>query len=330
MTMQKPTMKAIVAQAYGAPKVFQYQDVPFPKVEAGTILIKVEVSSATRADAMMRTGKPYMGRLLLGFSKPKHAIPGTGFAGTVSAVGQGVSKFKIGDRVFGETTLGFSANAEYLVVPEDDVMLPLPENLSFIEAAPLCDGAITSANFLKEVAKVKPGQSVLINGASGALGTSAVQLAKYYGAEVTAVCSTRNVGLVRSLGADHVIDYTKSDFTSNKSTYDVIFDTIGKSSYPAAKGALKPDGLYLSPVMGMGILAWSAFTALFSSKKAIFAATGLRKPAELRALLAHLLEVIGEGKHKTVIDRQFPLAKLAEAHTYIDAGHKKGNIVITH
>ncbi|QNR25520.1 NAD(P)-dependent alcohol dehydrogenase [Croceimicrobium hydrocarbonivorans] len=322
-------MKAIVAQGYGSPKVFRLEEIDRPEVEAGKVLIKVEVSAATRADAQMRSGKPYVARLFTGISKPKNPIPGTGYAGVVEAVGEGVKDFKAGDRVFGETTLGFSANAEYLLTSADDVLMHLPEIISFSDAAPLGDGAVTSVNFLREVGMVKPGQKVLINGASGALGTSAVQLAKYYGAEVTGVCSTRNVGLVKSLGADHVIDYSKEDFTTRTEAYDLIYDTIGKSSFPEAKGALKKGGKYLSPVMSLPLL-WQMLLSRKADKKALFAATGLLKPAELRALLSHLLEVIAEGKHKTVIDRQFPLEKLAEAHTYIDAGHKKGNIIITH
>ncbi len=330
MTMQNPTMKAMVATAYGSPKVFQLQTVPMPRVKAGTLLIKVEVSSATRAETMMRTGKPYFGRLFTGLRKPKNAIPGTGFAGTVTAVGAGVNDFKPGDRVFGESATNFKTNAEYLSISQDAVVMHMPDALSFADAAPLSDGAITSINFLKEVGKIKAGQAVLINGASGSLGTSAVQLAKYYGAKVTAVCSTRNVGLVRSLGADEVIDYTKTDFSTHTAAYDLIFDTVGKTSYPQVKAALKPEGVYLSPVLSFPLLAWSLYTALFSAKKAVFAATGLRKPAELRTMFTHLLEIIAAGKHKTIIDRQFPLEKLAEAHTYIDAGHKKGNLIITH
>tara|TARA_B100001115_G_scaffold169363_1_gene149939 strand:- start:845 stop:1840 length:996 start_codon:yes stop_codon:yes gene_type:complete len=329
MTKQNLKMKAIVAQGYGSPKVFRLEEIDRPKVEAGKVLIKVEVSAATRADAQMRSGKPYVARLFTGISKPKNSIPGTGYAGVVEAVGEGVKDFKAGDRVFGETTLGFSANAEYLLTSADDVLMHLPEIISFSDAAPLGDGAVTSVNFLREIGQVKPGQKVLINGASGALGTSAVQLAKYYGAEVTGVCSTRNVGLVKSLGADHVIDYSKEDFTTRTEAYDLIYDTIGKSSFPEAKGALKKGGKYLSPVMSLPLL-WQMLLSRKADKKAMFAATGLLKPAELRALLSHLLEVIAEGKHKTVIDRQFPLEKLAEAHTYIDAGHKKGNIIITH
>ena len=231
-------MKAIVAMGYGAPDVFKLQNVEKPQPKDNEVLIKVYASSATTADGMMRTGTPYFGRLFTGLRKPKHAIPGTGFAGVVEAVGENVTVFKMGDRVFGETTLGFSTNAEYLTIPENGVILNMPENLSYADGATFGDGPITSMNFLKEIAQIKTGQKVLINGASGSLGTAAVQIAKYFGAEVTGVCSTRNVGLVKSLGADHVIDYTKKDFTKVNETYDVVYDTIGKSSFGKCKNIL--------------------------------------------------------------------------------------------
>ncbi|MBN1819854.1 MAG: NAD(P)-dependent alcohol dehydrogenase, partial [Prolixibacteraceae bacterium] len=214
----KEKMKAIVATGYGGPDVLKLQQVEKPQPKESEVLVKVYVSSATTADTMMRTGKPYFGRLITGLTKPKHTIPGTGFAGVVEAVGKNVKNFKSGDRVFGETTLEFSTNAEYFTMPETGVILPLPVNMSYADGATYGDGHITSYNFLKEIAHVKPDQSVLINGASGSLGTAAVQIAKHLGAKVTGVCSTRNVGLVKSLGADNVIDYTKTDFTKVKET----------------------------------------------------------------------------------------------------------------
>jgi len=330
MTMQNTTMKAIVAKGYGSPSVLELQEVPMPEIGLGEVLIKVEVSAATRADTMMRSGKPYFARLFTGLRKPKHAIPGTGYAGQVVAVGAAVGNFKPGDRVFGESALGFSANAEFISLSADEVIIPMPDNLSYTEAASLCDGALTSINFLKEIAKVEAGQRVLINGASGSLGCSAVQLAKAYGAHVTGVCSTRNVGLVESLGADEVIDYTKRDFTQDSKAYDLVYDTVGKSSYQKAKHSLKEDGLFLSPVLNASIFRAMIGTALFGKRKAAFAATGMRKAEDLRKMADHLIELIKEGRHRTIIDRQFPLQRLAEAHTYIDAGHKKGNVIITH
>ncbi|SHI45445.1 NADPH:quinone reductase [Tangfeifania diversioriginum] len=326
--MKTKMMKAIVATGYGAPNVLKLQQVEKPQPKENEVLVKVHANSATTADGMMRTGKPYFGRLMTGLTKPKHAIPGTGFAGIVETVGENVTSFKTGDRVFGETTLGFSTNAEFVAVPENGVILPMPENMSYAEGATYGDGHVTSLNFLKEIAQIKPGQKVLINGASGSLGTAAVQIAKYMGAEVTGVTSTRNVGLVKSLGADHVIDYTKKDFTKVNETYDVVFDTVGKSSFSESKNILTESGLYVSPVLKFSLLLQMMRTSVFSKKKAKFSATGLLKEFELRELFAELLKISKEGKLKTVIDRQYPLEKVAEAHTYIASGHKKGNVVI--
>jgi NADPH:quinone reductase-like Zn-dependent oxidoreductase len=321
-------MNAIVAVGYGSPEVLQFQRVNKPEPKANEVLVKVETASATKADAMMRTGKPYFARLIIGLTKPKKCIPGTGFAGVVEEIGAEVKNFKVGDRIFGETAFGFRANAEYLVVPEDGIVLQMPENLDFSEAASYADGHLTSYNFLKKLAKIEAGQKILINGASGSLGTSAVQIAKYLGAHVTGVSSHRNVGLVKSLGADKVIDYQKEDFTKGSEQYDFVYDTIGKSSFRAAKGILKPNGVYLSPVLQFPLLRDMLITSIIGGKKAKFEATGANKPAKLKAMLAEVVEIYNAGKLKTVIDRQYPLEKVAEAHRYIDSGRKKGNVVI--
>ena len=326
--MKTTTMKAVVATGYGSPAVLKIKEVEIPQPKVNEVLIKVHVASTTRADGMMRTGRPYFGRLFTGLTKPKHPIPGTGFAGEVIETGSQVTKFKKGDLVFGETTLGFSTNAEYVAVPQDGVILPKPDNLSFAEAATFCDGHLTSINFLKEVAEIKPGQQILINGASGSLGTAAVQLAKYFGAEVTGVCSERNVGLVKSLGADYVIDYNREDFTKSGKTYDIIYDTIGKSSFSKSKSALKENGSYISPVLKFSLLIQMITTAIFGKKKAKFAASGLKSDGELKILLEQLVHIFRAGKLKTIIDRQFPLEKAAQAHQYIAKGHKKGNVVL--
>lgn len=321
-------MKAIVATGYGSPEVLQLQNVAKPFAAKNEVLVKVYATTATRADGMMRTGKPYFGRLITGLLKPKHPIPGTGFAGVVEATGDQVTSFKTGDRVFGETTLGFSTNAEYVSVPENGVMLKMPDNMSFAEAAAYCDGHLTSLNFLKEVAGIKPGQRVLINGASGSLGTAAVQLAKYFGAEVVGVTSTKNTGLVKSLGADMVLDYTKVDFTKIRQKFDVIFDTVGRSSFKKSRKVLKEDGVYVSPVLKFSLLLQMLKTSISGKQKAIFSASGMKKDHEIKAMLSDLTVIFREGKLKTVIDRQFPLEKVARAHEYIAKGHKKGNVII--
>lgn len=324
----KEEMNAIVATGYGDPEVLRLKKISRPQAKDNEILIKVMAASVTTADSMMRTGKPYIGRLVTGIRKPKHPVPGSGFAGIVEAIGKEVKKFKVGDHVFGETTVGFSTNAEFVLVPENGVLLPLPENLSKAGAAAFCDGYLTSMNFLSNVARLKPGQKILINGASGSLGTAAVQIAKYMGAEVTAVCSTRNTGLVKSMGADYVIDYTKKDFTKKGEIYDIVYDTIGKSSYPECRKILSTSGIYMSPVLSFSLLLQMMWTSFFRRNKAKFSATGLLKDEELHNLLAQLLEMIREGKIKPYIDRQYPLEKVAEAHRYIATGHKKGNLVI--
>ena len=321
-------MKAIVATGYGSPEVLQFQEVIKPVPKSNEVLVKVMTASATTADAMMRTGKPYIARLFVGLTKPKKAIPGTGFAGIVEQVGDDVKDIAVGTRVFGETTFGFSSNAEYLTVSSQGVILHMPENLDFAEAANFCDGHLTSFNFLHEVARVKPGQKVLINGASGALGTSAIQIAKHLGAHVTGVCSGRNAGLVKSLGADHVIDYQQKDFTKSSEQYDIVYDTIGKSSFTRCKRILTPNGTYLSPVLKFPLLLHMVITSLGGKQKAKFEATGANKEDKLRQMLSNVLDIYKAGKLKTYIDRQFPLEKLSEAHQYIDSGRKKGNVVI--
>lgn len=327
--MTTNTMKAIVATGYGSPSVFQLQNVNLPAIKPNEVLVKIKNTTVTQADAMMRTGKPYIGRLMLGLFKPKHQIWGTSFSGIVEAVGAEVSTFEPGQRVFGENIESFGAYAEYITVPADGTVMPLPENISFEDAAGMGDGPVTSLNFLRNVSGgIKPGQKVLINGASGALGTAAVQLAKQFGAEVTGVCSTRNIGLVKSLGADHVIDYTKHDFTQSGKTYDVIYDTVGKRSFKDCKRVLTENGQYLSPVLDFKLLLQMMWTSTFSSKKAKFAATGMLKSPEIKEMLAELIDIIRQGRLKTIIDRQYPLEKVSEAHTYVSAGHKKGNVVI--
>lgn len=326
--MKEDTMRAVVAKGYGTHEVLEPEKVEIPRIGGNDVLVKIYAGSATRADTMMLSGKPLIGRLFTGLRKPKHAIPGTGFAGEVVDTGENVTLFKKGDRVFGETTLGFGTNAEYVAINENGVILLKPDNLSFAEAATFCDGHLTSINFLREIGKVKPGQKVLINGASGSLGTSAVQLAKYFGAEVTAVCSTANVGLVKSLGADNVIDYSKEEFTTINEQFDLVYDTVGKSSFRKSKKVLARKGLYISPVMKFSLIIQMILTSANRNRKAIFAASGLKADKDLRALLSELLAIFRSGKLRTVIDRQFPLEKLAHAHQYIAAGHKKGNVVI--
>ena len=322
-------MKAIVCTKYGSPDVLELKEVEKPTPKENEVLIRVYAASATAADCMMRQGTPFYGRIFLGLMKPKNPITGTGFAGIIEAIGKEVKLFKAGDSVFGETGIGFSTNAEYVCLPEDGVLATLPHNMTYEEAAPLCDGALTSWSFLKDIGKIQSGQSILINGASGSLGSAAVQIAKYFGAEVTGVCSTTNLEMVKSLGADKVIDYTKEDFTKTGQSYDIIFDTVGKSSFSRCQDSLRENGVYLSPVLSLPLLFQMIWTSKIGNKKAKFSATGLRPFSELRVLLNELKECIEAGKIKSIVDRSYPLKQTAEAHRYIETGHKKGNVVIT-
>lgn len=321
-------MKAMITTSYGSPDVFKLENVAKPVPTSNQVLIKIYASAVTKADTMMRTGSPFIGRLFTGIRKPKHAIWGTGFAGVIESIGSEVTLFKVGQKVFGESIDTMGAYAEYITVPENGIIAHLPKNLNFEEAAGICDGGITSLNFLVNLGNIKAGQKVLINGASGSLGTAAIQIAKHYGAEVTGVCSSNNRDLVKKIGADHVIDYTLQDFTLSESSYDLIYDTVGTRSYKECSKALTEQGIYLSPVLGMRLIANMVLTAIFGKKKAKFSATGALPLQETKRLMDQLLEIVEVGDMKPVIDRAYPLEQLAQSHRYVDAGHKKGNVVL--
>lgn len=321
-------MKTIIVTKYGSPQVLKVTEAVKPVPKGDEILIKIEASSVTAADSMMRQGKPYYGRLFIGLTKPKNPVPGTGFAGTIEAVGSEVTSFIVGEEVFGEIVLGPGTNCEYVCVPEDGLVLSKPSNLSFEEAAPVCDGALTSVSFLKDIAGIKPGQKILINGASGSLGSAAVQLAKIFGANVTGVCSAANIELVRAFGADQVIDYTKTDFSKASDRYDIIYDTVGTLAFSKCKKVLSSNGLFMSPVLHMGLLFQMLKTSIYGSKKAKFSATGLRPVAELKPLLLELRGFLEKGSLKTWVDKSYTLQDIRKAHEYVDTGRKKGNIVL--
>jgi len=321
-------MKVIKYTRYGSPDVLQIAEVDRPVPQDNEVLVKIHAASVTTADTMMRRGSPYIGRLYLGLMKPKYPVIGTGFAGIVEAVGKNVSQFNVGDAVFGESIFGQGTNAEYVCVPEDGVITKKPDNLSYEEACPACDGAVTSLNFLQDVAKIQKDQRILIIGASGSLGTAAVQIAKSFDANVTGICSKRNVDWVKSLGANSVIDYNTEDFTKNGQTYDIIYDTIGKHSFTLCKNSLSNNGVYLSPVFDIGNLFQMLWTSFFSGKKAKFSATGMRPIPELRELLNEVKVLFEAEKIKSIIDKQYSLLDIAAAHAYVDEGHKKGNVVI--
>jgi len=318
-------MKAVVALKYGTPDVLQIRDVEKPIPKDNEVLIKINETIVTPSDCAFRKAEPFITRLFAGLLKPKHIL-GVELAGEIEAIGKNVTLYTKGDRVFGTSGIDFGAHAEYKCLPETEVLEITPEIMTDGEAAAVCDGGLTSLVFLRDKAQIKKGQKILINGASGSVGSFAVQLAKYYGAEVTGVCSSANVELVKSLGADYVIDYKKDDFTALDRTYDVIFDAVGKSSFSRCKKALKEKGVYLTTVPTLAIVFQMLWTSKSKSKKAIFAATGLSQKKEN---LTFLKELIEKGKLKSVIDRRFSLEQIADAHRYVDEGHKKGNVVIT-
>ena len=323
-------MKAIVSESYGPPDVFQLTEVAKPIPKDNEVLIKIYATTVTAGDCVRRSGKfpPLFWlptRLMFGLRKPRRPIPGGTLAGEIEAVGKNVQLFKKGDQVYGEAGLGMGACAQYICLPEKPLLALKPTNMTYEEAAGVPDGAITSLYFLRK-GKIQEGQEVLINGASGGNGTYAVQLAKSFGAEVTGVCSTTNLELVKSLGADKVIDYTKDDFTKNDQTYDIIYDPVGKSSFSKCKKLLKKNGFFLTTVPTLKIILQTLRTSIVGNKKVI---SGIPSTATFSEDLIFLKELIESGKIKTVIDRSYPLEQIAEAHSYVDKGHKKGNVVIT-
>jgi NADPH:quinone reductase-like Zn-dependent oxidoreductase len=322
-------MKAVIHSRYGPPEELRIQQVETPVPKGDEVLIKIHATTVTTSDCNMRnlTFVPKVFflpmRMQFGLTKPKINTLGFDLAGDIEAVGKDVTQFNIGDPVFGTTEPIFGAHAEYICVHENAVITDKPTNMTYAEAATVPVIGNTALHFIRDLGNVKAGQKILINGASGGIGTFAVQLAKYYGAEVTGVCGTSNLELVKSLGADEVIDYTREDFTKSDKTYDVIFDTVGKSSFSRSKRSLKVNGLYLNTLPKLTILLQVAWTSRIGSKKVKMEGA----PARLDNLF-FLKDLIEAGKLKPVIDKQYSLAEIADAFRYVEGGHKRGNVVI--
>jgi NADPH:quinone reductase-like Zn-dependent oxidoreductase len=321
-------MKAVVYKRYGPPDVLELQEVPKPTPRDNEVLIKTHATTVTSADWRVRSldvpvGFRLLSRLALGVSKPRQPILGTELAGEVESVGKGVSTFKVGDKVFAFTGAAMGCYAQYKCMPEDGAVALKPARLTYDEAAALSFGGTTALHFFRR-GKLRSGEKVLVNGASGGVGTAAVQLARHFGAEVTGACSTANVDLVRSLGASYVIDYTKEDFTENGETYDVIVDTAGTAPFSRSKGSLKQRGRLLLVLGGLPDILRVPWVSLTSSKRVIAG------PAPARAEdLRFLARLADAGEFKPVIDRRYAFEQIAEAHRYVDTGRKKGNVIIT-
>jgi len=319
-------MRAMFHISYGSPEVIVPQETAKPSPGNTDILIRVRAAKVGPSDCAFRKGDPRMIRLMYGLSRPKFAIGGTELAGEVEAVGKDVKHFKAGDRVLGMSVKHFGAFAEYKCLSEESPLTVIPDRIDFEEAVGICDGGATALTFLRDKAKLRKGQKLLIHGASGAVGIYAVQLAKYYGAEVTAVCSARNEAMVRDAGADYVIDYNQVDFTKADKVYDVIFDAVGKSSFTACKRVLTNRGIYLTTVPKLSVVLQMLWTSLFKGKRAIFTTAGLMQN---KANLAFLMELALEGALNAVIDRRYPLEQLPDAHKYVETERKRGNVIIT-
>jgi NADPH:quinone reductase-like Zn-dependent oxidoreductase len=321
-------MKAVICTKYGAPDVLKIIQVPKPTPKAKEVLVQIYATTVSAADYKLRgldlpASIRFPVRLMIGFRKPRKSILGMELSGEIEAVGKDVNKFKKGDQVFAATLQTFGAYAEYICLPEDGPIALKPTNITYEEAAAIPIGARTAYHYLKTIANVQPEQKVLIYGASGSVGTYAVQLAKYFGAEVTGVCSTANLEMVKSLGVDKVIDYTKNGFTKNFETYDIIFITNDKCPFKACKKALGKSGTYLNigrPIPSLQMI----WTALTTSIKVV---VGKNSP-ETAEVLIILKGIIEKGQLKPVIDRSYSIDKIVEAHRYADGGHKKGNLVI--
>ncbi len=323
-------MKAIVHTKYGPPDELQLKEVEKPVPGDNEVLIKIHATTVTTTDCNARNftfvPKSFMffARMMFGFKKPRIKILGIDLAGEIEAVGKNVKLFKAGDQVFGSTGTKFGGHAEYCCVPENGALAIKPADMTWEEAACVSLAGNTALYFIRDLARIKQGQKILIHGASGAIGTFAVQIAKYYGAEVTGVCSASNAEMVKSLGADKVIDYTKEDFSKSLERYDFVFSVVGKTTFSQCKGILKPEGVYLENWMETKDFLKALWTSITGGKKIKGGVS-----AETAEKLNFLKELIVSGKLVPVIDRVYPLERTAEAFQYVEQGHKKGNVIIT-
>jgi len=318
-------MKAAVRTRYGPSDVVRVADVPTPTAGDGEILIKVHATTVNRTDCAYRSAHPFLMRFFAGLVRPRVTVLGTEFAGEVEAVGAGVTPFAVGDRVFGYSEGRFGAHAEYLVMPQDGTLATIPANLGYQQIAPGTEGAHYALSLITH-ARIGSGQDVLVNGATGAIGSAAVQILRSLGAGVTAVCDTANLDLVKGLGADRVIDYTAEDFTQDRQRYDVVLDAVGKSSFGRCRRLLRPRGIYLSTELGPLSLnpLLALVTPLFRGRKVMFPI-----PRHDQQIARHLKDLIESGQFTPLVDRRYPLDEIVEAYRYVETGRKIGNVVIS-
>ena len=322
-------MKAVVATKYGPPDVFQLKEVAKPTPNDDEVLVKIYATTVNRTDYATIRAKPFLARFVTGLFKPKKQISGTEFAGIIEETGKNVASLKAGDRVFGFDDQGSGSHAQYMTISEDKALTTIPNNITCAQAAASTEGAHYAYNFIKKV-NIQSGQKILVYGATGAIGSAAVQLLKYFDVYVTAVCNTKNMELVKSLGADRVIDYTQEDFTKDEEKYNCVFDAVGKSSFAKCRPMLQPGGIYISS--DLGYMAQNVFLPLITpiikpmigNKKTIFPI-----PTNVRGSIFLVKKLLEEGNFKTVIDRKYPLEDIVEAYKYVGTGQKTGNVVIT-
>jgi NADPH:quinone reductase-like Zn-dependent oxidoreductase len=316
-------VRAVVFDGYGPPEVLRLEDVEPPSPKEDEVLVRVHATTVTRSDCGWRSAKPFFSRFFTGLRRPKRRTLGMEFAGEVEAVGSAVTEFAVGDEVFG--VRGFGAHAELMCVPAEAGIAHKPAGMSFEEAAAICDGGSIARVCLGR-AGLREGQRILVYGASGSIGTAGVQLAKHYGAHVTAVCNTKNVEVVRSLGADKVIDYLQEDFTKNGETYDVVFDAVGKHSFRRCRRSLTPDGVYVPTDLGF---LWHVPLLVLLKKLVGGRRVPFPIPQYTKEDVLFLKELVEAGRYQAVIDRSYPLEQVVEATRYVETGQKTGNVVLT-
>ncbi len=318
-------MRAIINTKYGPPEVVKLMEVDKPLPKDNEVLIKIYATTVNRTDCGFRSAEYFISRFFSGLFKPKNKTLGNEFSGKIELIGKDVTLFNVGEKVFGYNDTEFGAHAEYMTMQENEVITTMPININYEEAAPMTEGAHYALSDLR-AAKIKSGQKILINGATGAIGSAAVQLAKFFGAEVTGVCNTKNLELVYSLGADLVIDYTKQDFTKTTRKFDIVFDAVGKSSFRQCKPILKKKGIYMSTELGNKSenIFLALITPFLGGKKVLFPI-----PTITKVDVVFLKELVETGKYKPVIDRRYRLDQIVEAYNYVETGQKIGNVVIT-